>query len=177
MLRHLRDKSPEVVAVTLLLAGATWCALDPPRDPAAPDYWEPEVVTTAAPIRTPEVVRVAPDAAWTLDVLEVTGQRPVPPPPPRPAPRPRTRPEAPRPAPAPDVVERFEDGSWRNHTTGETGCTPGALCDQEAPALPDLTALPPCVYEDGSGGPIPCYWDARTRGNGIGESYAVWTEM
>ena len=31
--------------------------------------------------------------------------------------------------------------------------------------------LPPCVFEDGSGGPMPCYWDAATRGNGLGASY------
>lgn len=30
--------------------------------------------------------------------------------------------------------------------------------------------LPACVEEDGSGGPIPCYWDASTRGNGQGTS-------
>ena len=30
--------------------------------------------------------------------------------------------------------------------------------------------LPACVEEDGSVGPIPCYWDASTRGNGQGTS-------
>lgn len=34
-------------------------------------------------------------------------------------------------------------------------------------------ALPPCVEEDGSGGPTPCVWDASTRGNGIGTSYTI----
>lgn len=31
----------------------------------------------------------------------------------------------------------------------------------------------PCVYEDGSGGPLPCYWDARLRGNHHGHSLWV----
>lgn len=29
---------------------------------------------------------------------------------------------------------------------------------------------PPCVTEDSPG---PCYWDAPTRGNGIGQSFIV----
>ena len=33
--------------------------------------------------------------------------------------------------------------------------------------------LPPCVWEDGSGGPLPCFWDAANRGNGLGASYIV----
>lgn len=33
--------------------------------------------------------------------------------------------------------------------------------------------LPPCAYEDGSGGPVPCYWDGSSMGNGIGDSYIV----
>jgi len=33
--------------------------------------------------------------------------------------------------------------------------------------------LPPCVWEDGSGGPLPCFWDAAHRGNGLGASYIV----
>jgi hypothetical protein len=28
-----------------------------------------------------------------------------------------------------------------------------------------VTRLPACVNEDGSGGPMPCYWDAGDRGN------------
>lgn len=31
-----------------------------------------------------------------------------------------------------------------------------------------LTLLPPCQYEDSSN----CYWDAATRGNGEGQSFA-----
>lgn len=31
----------------------------------------------------------------------------------------------------------------------------------------------PCVYEDGSGGPLPCYWDGDTRGNRTGRSFIV----
>lgn len=33
--------------------------------------------------------------------------------------------------------------------------------------------LPACVFEDGSGGPTPCYWDAEAQGNGRGDSYTV----
>lgn len=33
--------------------------------------------------------------------------------------------------------------------------------------------VPDCVEEDGSGGPVPCYWDGTERGNGVGESYIV----
>lgn len=33
--------------------------------------------------------------------------------------------------------------------------------------------LPACAEEDGSGGAIPCYWDATTRGNRVGTSYVV----
>lgn len=45
-----------------------------------------------------------------------------------------------------------------------------------APALAG-TALPapvpPCATEDGSGGPMPCWWDASTRGNHQGHSVLV----
>lgn len=30
--------------------------------------------------------------------------------------------------------------------------------------------VPPCVEEDSAG---PCYWDATTRGNGVGVSFTV----
>lgn len=30
----------------------------------------------------------------------------------------------------------------------------------------------PCLAEDGPG---PCFWDAQTRGNGIGQSFVIWT--
>jgi len=33
--------------------------------------------------------------------------------------------------------------------------------------------LPPCTYEDGSGGPLPCIWLGDTMGNGRGLSYWV----
>lgn len=126
----------------------------PPTDPAAPEM---SASAYTAPARQAPVV--APEGTFELDTLDVTGEAP-PPPPPR--------------------VQRFEDGSWRNLDTGETGCRAGALCDQESPDLPAVTdwthGFPPCAYEDGSGGPIPCYWDASTRGNGVGRSYIVWTE-
>lgn len=31
----------------------------------------------------------------------------------------------------------------------------------------------PCAYEDGSGGQLPCYWDARQAGNGVGQSFWI----
>lgn len=33
--------------------------------------------------------------------------------------------------------------------------------------------LAPCGSEDGSGGPLPCRWDARMRGDRRGESFTV----
>ena len=37
------------------------------------------------------------------------------------------------------------------------------------------TEFPECVYEDGSGGAVPCWWDGATSGlaNG-GRSYIIW---
>lgn len=32
-----------------------------------------------------------------------------------------------------------------------------------------------CVYEDGSGGPLPCVWDGRHMGNGHGRSLVYFT--
>lgn len=37
----------------------------------------------------------------------------------------------------------------------------------------DVTSLPACLYEDGSGGSLPCHWDAAVQGNGTGESFVV----
>lgn len=34
---------------------------------------------------------------------------------------------------------------------------------------PTIT-LTPCLYEDG---PAPCYWDASTMGNGVGQSFVL----
>jgi hypothetical protein len=34
-------------------------------------------------------------------------------------------------------------------------------------------SLPPCVEEDGSGGPVPCLWDGPHRGNGRGNRVVV----
>lgn len=36
-----------------------------------------------------------------------------------------------------------------------------------------LLALPACAFEDGSGGPTPCFWDGSTRGDGIGASVII----
>lgn len=50
-----------------------------------------------------------------------------------------------------------------------------AMLDHATPvtgyAVPAV--LPPCVNEDGSGGPVPCLWNARTMGNGQGRSFVV----
>lgn len=39
--------------------------------------------------------------------------------------------------------------------------------------IPAVLEGPPCEYEDGSGGPLPCYWDAKQSGNGEGVSYWI----
>ena len=44
-------------------------------------------------------------------------------------------------------------------------------------AAEGTTKLPPkitiCVLEDGSGGKLPCVWDAKHSGNGGGKSYII----
>lgn len=119
--------------------------------------------------------------------------------------------EAAKPAPAPtDLPEvededpyawpttgvvQFEDGSWRNMDTGESGCNPGGLCElpnaiECGPGLvlaEDESCVPesfyddmperyaptfgygPCEFEDSNG----CFWDAAARGNGQGDSFVV----
>lgn len=37
----------------------------------------------------------------------------------------------------------------------------------------DAAPHSPCRYEDGSGGPLPCIWDGRHMGNGVGRSYIM----
>lgn len=37
-----------------------------------------------------------------------------------------------------------------------------------------LSFVPACAHEDG---PAPCYWDAGTRGNGVGVSYVLLSEV
>lgn len=50
-----------------------------------------------------------------------------------------------------------------------------AMLDHATPvtgyAVPAV--LPPCVNEDGSGGPVPCLWDGTRMGNGVGATYVV----
>lgn len=41
-----------------------------------------------------------------------------------------------------DLIEEFEDGSWRNHATGEHGCYTGRLCDEDTHVIEE--------FEDGS---------------------------
>ncbi len=36
-----------------------------------------------------------------------------------------------------------------------------------------MSNMTPCVFEDGSGGRLPCYWNGTKRGNGTGLSYWV----
>jgi hypothetical protein len=45
-----------------------------------------------------------------------------------------------------------------------------ALGAGTAEAAP-VKRLTPCVFEDGSGGALPCLWDAAKRGNHKGRSY------
>lgn len=33
--------------------------------------------------------------------------------------------------------------------------------------------FPPCANEDGSGGPLPCIWNAQTMGNHTGQSFVI----
>lgn len=40
-------------------------------------------------------------------------------------------------------------------------------------AYAQLEQVPACVNEDGSGGPLPCFWSAATRGNGEGRSFFI----
>lgn len=42
-----------------------------------------------------------------------------------------------------------------------------------APAVSPASLLPPCVHEDGSGGPLPCIWQADRSGNEFGESFII----
>ena len=44
-----------------------------------------------------------------------------------------------------------------------------------APQAPQAAPeqLPACVFEDGSGGPVPCFWDASERGNGLGTDVVI----
>jgi len=46
----------------------------------------------------------------------------------------------------------------------------GIVTATEAHAAP-VKRLAPCVFEDGSGGALPCLWDASKRGNHKGRSY------
>lgn len=56
-----------------------------------------------------------------------------------------------QPAPQPELLV-YADG-WARHCTG-------LQCE----------FYPPCAQEDSPG---PCYWDARSRGNGQGTSFIV----
>jgi len=52
---------------------------------------------------------------------------------------------------------------------------PAAIAHAAHSAGTGASSLPACLEEDGStpGQAFPCWWDAATRGNGIGESYAL----
>lgn len=45
-----------------------------------------------------------------------------------------------------------------------------ALTGCEGKSAPEYAKLPPCATEDSTG---PCYWDARSRGNGQGQSFWI----
>ncbi len=47
-----------------------------------------------------------------------------------------------------------------------------AFAPSAATAAP-IKKLSPCVFEDGSGGPLPCFWNAAKQGNGVGRSFWV----
>ena len=44
------------------------------------------------------------------------------------------------------------------------------------PAGPDLTSLPHCANEDGSGGPRPCTWNVGPGVDGNGYGRALWVD-
>lgn len=50
-----------------------------------------------------------------------------------------------------------------------------AAIDHASPVAgyPLAAYVPPCVDEDGSGGPVPCLWDGTRMGNGVGATYVV----
>jgi hypothetical protein len=49
-----------------------------------------------------------------------------------------------------------------------------ALLIAIAPAVTPPPALPPCATDEIGPDIPPCYWNAQTRGNGLGESF-TWT--
>lgn len=75
------------------------------------------------------------------------------------------------------IVAGFTADTWNPYAraTAHKVIAPQVVNDA---ATPDPTPtrhapLPPCASEDGSGGPIPCRWDASEAGNGIGRSFTI----
>lgn len=73
------------------------------------------------------------------------------------------------------LVAGFTADTWNpySRTTPPPAPAPVVQVIDDA-ATPD--PLPPCASEDGSGGPIPCRWDASKEGNGIGTSFTILDE-
>lgn len=44
---------------------------------------------------------------------------------------------------------------------------------QSYSSTPSVRTIPLCQSEDGSEDTLPCYWDAGSGGNGVGESFTV----
>ena len=150
------DKIHAALGILAALAALVWLLVpdgDGPDDPAAPVVVVETVVTCEADeVLAPfgEVCIPRPPLAEALAEPEATGAPPEPEPEPEPTVSRLTPPE-PEPVVVGDhpnldrpVIEYYEDGSWRNHTTGESGCTPGALCDEPlVTVMPDGTWTTP----------------------------------
>ena len=134
-----RQVAPWIVAAGAALAFGLAADM---QDPASPTYrQEPVGVSTSVPPGPPpdlvdvEVTGSEPVICGERQTLNDAGDGCVDLPP---------EPEVTDTPPmeATDRVEFFEDGSWRNHSDGTTGCTPGGLCDDDTPRIE--------YFEDGS---------------------------
>ena len=136
---------PLIVPLAALSVGVGVFLTFPPQDPAAPAYAHEPVVV--APQTVPGVTVPAGDAhvvvptevTWSLTCED--GHR-----------------LAPDGRSCVEVIEYFEDGSWKNHATGATGCDPDGLCARPRPVsrseyVADPEPVPTSTrreFEDGS---------------------------
>ena len=77
----------------------------------------------------------------------------------------------PEPAAAADALWPAVDNQWSALVQCNYFLDAGADRDAcTASALESFPAIGACAEEDSSG---PCYWNATTRGNGVGDSFTV----
>lgn len=131
--------------------------------------------TASAPVDslsdpTPSATVVADDASLSFDTVDVSTSAPD------------ILPPAADPFPALDIDQETFDAVTSPpecpEATAEDGsCVPFSFYEQ-SPIVPTDThvfiyphELPPCPDEDGLMPETACYWDATTRGNGIGHSF------